>query len=286
MTYQSLGDQKIQSIRESIIFIIRYRLNDFLGTSGANSSRAIASLVWKTLSYIVIFFLYLIINILLGVYLARFFDGSLLAGFGCVLMGYTIILLLLLLFREQIEDAIRQKLAAQVIEMKSKLNKSLDAMPQMRLSVPYNFNEQNQSMKPYEALLKSNKQNRQRAEAKQRELHEHLVDVKKNYKQIAFTMATARVEQSMPLGSHIATVMHFLEPAPYREKKQKTSLWSKILPDKFRKESKHRGDAVRKLRPYLPYVAFAWKIAKPALTAFAMNKGQQLLLKKLLKKKK
>ncbi len=290
MEYNSLGDKEIQSIKDNIIYIIRYRLNEFIEMSGASSAKLVASIIWKILSFVTFFFIYLVINILLGIYLARFCGGSLLGGFGLVLLAYATIALLLLLFRGAIENAIRQAIAGEVIRIKDKLNSRLDAMPQMKVQTPakHNFDEEQVPLQAYETLLRSSKRNRQRAEAVQQDLQEHIGFVKANYKQLAFSMATSRVEQNLPLGKHLATLMHFIEPSPANSKAKKPSMWAKILPDKMKNErlSETRKSAVRNLKPYLPYIALAWRIAKPALSALAVSKGQKFLLKGLLRKKK
>ncbi len=290
MEHNSLGDKEIQSIRDNIIYIIRYRLNEFIEMNGASSAKVIASIIWKILSFVTLFFIYLIINILLGVYLARFCGGSLLGGFGCVLLAYAILFLLLAIFRGTIENAIRQAIASEVIRIKEEVNSRLDRMPQMSThSAPkHSFNEEQVALQPYESLLKSSKRNRQRAESVQQDLQAHLVFVKANYKQLAFSMATSRVEQNVPMGKHLATLMHFIEPSPAKTEPKKSSMWSKILPDKMKgkKADERRKSAIRNLRPYLPYLAFAWRIAQPVLTSFAVSKGQKLLLRRLLKRKK
>ncbi len=290
MEYNSLGDKEVQSIKDDIIYIIRYRLNEFIDMSGASSAKLVASIIWKILSFVTFFFIYLSINILLGIYLARFCGGSLLGGFGCVLFAYAVIALLLLIFRGAIENAIRQAIAGEVVRIKEKLNSQLDKMPQMTVySAPkHNFNEEQVALQAYESLLRSSKRNRERAEAVQQDLQAHLVFVKANYKQLAFSMATSRVEQNMPLGKHLATLMHFIEPSPAKDEPKKPSRWAKILPDnmKSKRVSETRKSAVRSIKPYLPYVALVWRIAKPALSALAVSKGQKLLLRGLLKKKK
>ncbi len=291
MPEQSFGDQKINSIRENLIFLLRYRLNDFIGTSGANSSQLIASIVWQTLSFVACFFIFLFINILLGVYLSSFWSGSLLAGFACVLLGYTTFLLLLMLFRKQIENAIRQKLSAQVVQVKEKLNDKLNAMPQMKVSSTPNvpFKDIEPSLKPHEALLKSNEHNRRQAELTQARLKEDLLYAKDNYKKIAFTIATDRVEKKVPMGHYIASIMHFIEPSEAKPKaEKKPSRWAKILPKQLKSEkaNEQRTNFVRTVRPYLPYLSLLFKVAGPVLSSFAISKSQSLLLRKLLKKKK
>ncbi len=291
MPEQSFGDQKINSIRENIIFLLRYRLNDFIGTSGANSSQLIANIIWQTVSFVVCFFIFLFINILLGIYLSSFFEGSLLAGFGCVLLAYTTFLLLLMLFRKQIENAIRQKLSAQVVLAKEKINEKLNAMPQMAVStMPKEpFKDIEPSLKPHEALLKSNEYNRRQAEIAQGRLKEDLLYAKDNYKKIAFTIATDRVEKKVPMGSYIASIMHFIEPSEAKPKADgKPSKWAKLLPNRLKsqKANEQRTNFVRTLRPYLPYFSLVWKFAAPVLSSFAISKSQGLLLRKLLKRKK
>ncbi len=290
MEYNSLGDKEIQSIKDNIIYIIRYRLNGFIEMNGANSAKLIASIIWKILSLILLCLIYLIINILLGIYFARFFGGSLLGGFGLLLLVYATIFLFWKLLRKPIENAIRQVVANEVISIKEELNSRLDAMPQMKVKTPpkHDFNEEQTPLRPYESLLKSSKRNRQRAEAVQQDLQARIGFVKQNYKQLAFTMATSRVEQNVPLGKHLAALMHFIEPSPVRTKTKKPSMLSKILPEKMKGQhvSETSKSAVRNLKPYLPYVALAWRIAKPALSAFAVSKGQKLLLRRLLKRKK
>ncbi len=291
MSEQSLGDKKIQSIKDNIIYLLRYRLNDLIGTSGANSSKLIASIIWQTLSFVVCFFIFLVINILLGVYLADFWEGSLLAGFGCVLAGYTFLLILLILFRKPLENAIRQKISARVIAVKEQVNEKLNAVPEMSVSSApkEQFRDIEPALKPHEALLKSNEQNRREAEAAQARLKEDLVYAKDNYKKIAFTIATDRVEKNVPMGHYIASLMHFIEPSEHRSKaKDKPSVWSRMLPKKLKdpKVDEQRTNVVRKIRPYMPYLSLLWKVAGPVLSTVAISKSQSLLLRKLLRKKK
>ncbi len=291
MPEQSFGDQKINSIRENLIFLLRHRLNDLIGTSGANSSQLIANLVWRTLSILASFFVFLFINILLGIYLSSFFDGSLLTGFACMLLGYTTLLLLLMLFRGQIEDAIRQKLSAKVILVKEELNEKLNAIPQMTVNATPKeaFRDVEPSLKPHEALLKSNEQNRRQAKQAQGRLQADLLYAKQNYKKIAFTIATDRVEKNVPMGHYLSSIMHFVEPKEEtNQAKQKSSKWTKFLPKstQSQKAKEQRTNFVRKVRPYLPYISLLWRFTAPVLYSFALSKSQSLLLRKVLKKKK
>ncbi len=292
MSGQSLGDQKIQSIRDSLIFIFRYRLNGLISKGGAESSRIIASLIWKTLSYIMLFFIYLIINILLGVYLARFFNGSLLAGFGCVLLAYGLILFFLVLLRKPIENAIRQALANIVVEIKTEVNDQLSSMPQMATSQEADscLEDSPRPDQAYEYLVYNANQSRLQADRYVRHLTDDTRYIKENYKQVAFSIATNRIEEKFPMGSYLSSFLHFFEPQSQqvldRQKQKKSAFWQRLLP-KFKqsKESSKQNKAfVRQIRPYLPYVAFAWKIARPTLSALALTKGRKILLRKMLKK--
>ncbi len=291
MSEQSFGDKQINSIRENLIFLLRHRLNELIGTSGANSSRLMANLIWQMLSFVLCFFIFLFINIILGVYLAEFWQGSLLAGFACLLLAYTTLLFLLLLFRTQIERAICQKLSARVVKIKDEINEQLNTIPELSVSsAPKEpFKDIEPSLKPHEALIKSNELNRRQAELAQARLEKDLVYAKENYKKIAFTIVADRVEKNVPMGHYIASMLHMIEPSKSDKTNQrKTSRWSKILPKQLQSPqvNRQRSNFARKLRPYLPYFSLAWKFAGPVISTFAISKGQSLLLRKLLKKRK
>lgn len=293
MTHQSFGDQQIQGIRQSLIYIFRSKINATLSGKGAKSSELVAHLVWLALLIFLLLMLFIMTNVFIGACLADYLQSAF-EGFGLVLVFYLLLITLCYLFREQIEHELRERLAQVVLRMKSELNAELDQQGKFGKEPKIKAQpKEDVELSSYEQLLREEKAYNKLARLRGELLKADLIFVKANARKVACSILGDRIERNAPMGATLSTLLNLVEPkqihAPQKEKKP--SLWSKILPkSKYDPEkSERRKQRINRIRPFVPYALLLWKVVKPTAEVFMLKKGQKVFyntFKRLTKKKK
>ncbi len=283
----SMGDQQIKGIKESLIYIIRYRLNTYIGKTGATTADLIARLVWILIAFVLGLILYIFANVFFITVLAPIM-GSLISASMTILGLHILFMTLLILFKTSIENAIRNGLAEKVLEIQKQTNEQLDLLiPDIKLERQVYSSSK---VKPFVLLNHSNLKNEKLAKEKQEKLTEQVIFVKNNIKSVGFSIATDRIEKKMPMGGVFSTLLHFFEPKPQlgQTKPSDKQKGGRRLMEGFNKRmaSPKNKDRVRRLRPYLPYIGLAWQISRPFISSLLIKKGQKTLLNLFTKKKK
>lgn len=271
---------ELEALQSSGIALLRARLGQILNSLGITLSNSSASLLSWAIILVLLVNIFFVLNLAGGFLLGQLF-GSTGLGFLALVGFYCLLLIIYLVLRPRTEAYVQDQVARRVHHITDNLNTELNQVPALRVEQMYREAFISSEPSPYHALTLRRDEAKRQADRAGRDLKEGVAYLKENYMKVFGTMATNR----FPALRYIAPIKSLAGSAGELKSKKAKPKAESQLPKALGTVAGY----VHGIRPYLPYVATAYKYLSPVVSTFVVAKTQSWLLGKLLgfgKKKK
>lgn len=283
MNHNMRPSDSLFRLQESLVAMLRSRLNVSLGAMGMIASVTLGKLVFWAIVFVLFLNVFLFGNIALGFYLGHLL-GNAFSGFGALALGYMGLLLIVVILRGVIQSRVQGGVARAAVGSIDRVNAQLDGVPALRVVPEYREVTIRSSAKPIEALERRVLESSRRAAQAQTEVLRQVDYLRLNYKRVAADVAEQRLSDRVPAYRFVARLinrsLNRADGRKHREALQSKPSLLSISGNGFMASMLEKASVV------LPYAPLLLNVVRPVIAAAAISKSRNWLAKLFGVKKK